>query len=82
MPDCDVLPESIVHAVVTFQAKGGIVVGDERLCPAITPAIRIETHSRPKEADVARAMNQEKAVQLRMNLDPNIRAMWTATLQT
>jgi len=70
MPDCDVLPESIVHAVVTFQAKGGIVVGDERLCPAITPAIRIETHSRPKEADVARAMNQEKAVQLRMNLDP------------
>lgn len=70
MPDCDVLPESVVEAVLAFQAKGGIVVGDERLCPAITPVISIETHSRPKEADVARAMNQEKATQLRTQLDP------------
>lgn len=71
MPDCDVLTETVVRAVQAFQQRGGIVVGDENLCPAITPDILIETHSRDKQADVARALNIEKARQLRAQLDPH-----------
>ncbi len=73
MPDCDVLPESVVEEIHDFQARGGIVIGDENLCPAITPDILIETHSRPSEADQARAQNIEKALALREQLDPHYR---------
>lgn len=69
MPDCDVLPASVVEAVQRFQRGGGIIVGDNRLCPAITPDIRLEVHNRPKEADRARNMNLEKARELREKLD-------------
>lgn len=71
MPDCDVLTESMVAAVQAFQARGGIVVGDENLCPAITPDILVETHSRSTKADEARALNVEKARALRAQLDPH-----------
>lgn len=71
MPDCDVLTQSMVEAIQAFQARGGIVVGDENTCPAITPDILVETHSRPSEADVARALNVEKALALREQLDPH-----------
>ncbi len=69
MPDCDVLPASVVEAVLAFQERGGIVVGDERLCPAIEPDMLVETHARPKQADEARGMNVEKALALREALD-------------
>lgn len=69
MPDCDVLTESVAEAVLAFQQRGGIVVGDENLCPAITPDILIETHTRPEEADQARRQNVEKALTLREQLD-------------
>jgi hypothetical protein len=69
MPDCDVLPSSVVQAVLAFQERGGIVVGDERLCPAIQPDVLVETHSRPKQADEARQMNVDKALALREALD-------------
>jgi len=71
MPDCDVLTESAVRAVQAFQARGGIVIGDENLCPAITPDILVETHTRDKQADVARALNVEKGLALRAQLDPH-----------
>ncbi len=69
MMHCDVLPESIVEKVQAFQDHGGIVIGDEQLCPAIKPDILMESHNRPKEADVARQMNIEKAAALREELD-------------
>ncbi len=71
MPDCDVLTQTVVDAVHAFQARGGIVIGDENLCPAITPDILVETHSRPSEADVARRQNIDKALALRAELDPH-----------
>lgn len=69
MVDCDVLTETIVEAVENFQAKGGIIVGDENLCPAIKPDILLQSYSRPKEADKARQLMQEKAAALRQELD-------------
>jgi len=71
MPDCDVLTESVARAVQQFQDRGGIVIGDEDLCPAITPDILIEKHTRPSEADQARQLNIEKAAALREQLDPH-----------
>jgi hypothetical protein len=71
MPSCDVLPRSVVDAVRAFQAAGGIIVGDENLCPAIKPDILQPTHARPREADQARALNLAAAVELRSQLDPH-----------
>jgi hypothetical protein len=73
MPDCDVLPAGVVEAVLAFQKRGGLVVGDERLCPAVKPDVLVESHARPKQADEARRMNVEKARALRDALDPRYR---------
>ncbi len=75
MPDCDVLPASVVEAVLAFQKRGGIVVGDERLCPAVKPDVLVESLVRPKQADEARRMNIEKAIALRAALDPRYQRM-------
>ena len=69
MPACDVLPQSVVAAVQAFQKAGGIIVGDENLCPAIKPDILLPTHVRPREADQARSMNIAAAAKLRAELD-------------
>ncbi len=69
LPDCDVLTRSVVDQIKAFQNRGGIVIGDELLCPAIQPDILVPTHVRPKEADQARALLQDKAAKLRAELD-------------
>ena len=71
MPDSDVLTESVVAAIQAFQDRGGIVIGDENTCPAITPDILVETHNRPRNAEEARRLNVEKALALREQLDPH-----------
>ncbi|MBM4079006.1 MAG: LamG domain-containing protein, partial [Planctomycetes bacterium] len=58
MADCDVLIESVAKKVQAFQARGGLVIGDERLCPAIKPDILVQSFERPKKADEARALLQ------------------------
>ncbi|MCD6362311.1 MAG: hypothetical protein J7M38_15750, partial [Armatimonadetes bacterium] len=67
--DCDVLPRSIADALQDFQDRGGIIIGDENLCPAIKPDILLPSHVRPKEADEARKLNVEAATNLRAELD-------------
>ena len=69
MPACEVLPQSVVSAVRAFQNVGGIVVGDENLCPTVKPDILLPTHVRPRRADVARTMNVAAAASLRAQLD-------------
>ncbi|MBD3292698.1 MAG: hypothetical protein GF393_07210, partial [Armatimonadia bacterium] len=71
MPDCDVLTESMVETIQAFQDRGGIIIGDENTCSAITPDILVETHSRPKNAKEARQQNIEKALAVREQLDPH-----------
>jgi hypothetical protein len=68
--DCDVLLQSIVAKIQAFQHGGGIVIGDENLCPAIRPDILIQSWQRPKQADGARALLLKAAENLRMKLDP------------
>lgn len=69
--DCDVLLRSVVDKIRAFQAAGGIVVGDENLCPAIQPDILLHSYQRPKEADMARANMMEAAENLWAELAPH-----------
>ncbi len=69
MPDCDVLTESVVAEIEAFQDRGGIVIGDENTCPAVTPDILVKTHSRPQNAKEARSQNVEKGLAVREQLD-------------
>ncbi|NLT71038.1 MAG: hypothetical protein GXX91_10130 [Verrucomicrobiaceae bacterium] len=50
MGDCDVLTESVVAAVLAFQKAGGLVVGDEELCPAIQPDVKVPRYRRTNVA--------------------------------
>lgn len=69
MMDCDVLTASVAATVKAFQAKGGIVVGDERLCPAIRADITVPSYARTRKADDDRAALLAKAAELRQALD-------------
>lgn len=78
MANCDVLTEKVAEKVKAFQKKGGIIVGDERLCPAIKANILMEPFSRYNEAHEERLRNANedkdqllaRAAQLRKDLDP------------
>jgi len=69
MVDCDVLTATVVKKIQAFQRKGGIIIGDERLCPAIQPDLLLQSFERPKKADEARKLLQETAAKLRQQLD-------------
>jgi len=69
MVDCDVLTRAVADAAKAFQDAGGIIIGDENLCPAIQPDILLPSHVRPSEADEGRRLNLEAAANLRADLD-------------
>jgi hypothetical protein len=69
MPDCDVLTESVVQRIRAFQNRGGIVIGDERTCPAIEPDYRIPVATRTGRADVDKQALLDRAAALRDWLD-------------
>ncbi len=69
MPDCDVLTRSVVARIHQFQKAGGIVVGDERTCPAIQPDILLPVHKRTGRNDADKAALQRVASELRGQLD-------------
>ncbi len=68
MGDCDVLAESVVRKVKAFQEAGGIVIGDEELCPAIRPDVVVPRYDRTKQAAEDKSALQERAEKLRVDL--------------
>jgi hypothetical protein len=68
MCDCDVLTRSVADRVRAFQAQGGLIVGDDRLCPAIKPDIVITPYKRTGRADEDRAQLVALAAKLRQDL--------------
>jgi len=64
-----VLAASVVERIQAFQQAGGIVVGDERLCPAITPDVLLEVYSRTGKADADKTALLERARRFREELD-------------
>lgn len=65
MMDCDVLTAGVVGKILAFQKKGGLIVGDERLCPAVSADIVLASYERTCEADKDRAALIAKAEELR-----------------
>lgn len=70
MPDCDVLRESVVKRIREFQKSGGVIVGDERTCPAVKPDIFLPVYERTGRADADKTALQKLARDLRTQLDP------------
>lgn len=69
MPDCDVLTAKMVERINAFQADGGIVVGDDRTCPAVKPDITIPSSTRTGRADEDKRVLLARAAELRGKLD-------------
>lgn len=69
MPHCDVLTESVARKVIEFQNRGGLVVADEYLAPAITPDILIRSTKRTDNPQEDKAVLQARAADLRKELD-------------
>ncbi len=67
--DCDVLTQGVVDRVKQFQSKGGIVVGDDHLCPAVQPDIVVASYNRQGRADMDKTALQARAAELRTALD-------------
>lgn len=70
MPNCAVLTRSVADAILRFQARGGIVVGDNVLCPAILPDLVIAAYKRTGKAHLDKEAIQKLAAALRSDLDP------------
>ncbi len=73
MPDADVLTQSVAERVRTFQQRGGIVVADDRVAPAITPDIRLTPLVRTQKADVDKAALLTLAATLRQRTGRQVR---------
>ncbi|MFH1919981.1 MAG: hypothetical protein ABIP48_08870, partial [Planctomycetota bacterium] len=69
MPYCDVLTESVAARVAEFQKRGGIVIADDDLCPALSPDVLVSSYRRTGKADEDKAALQAKAAVLRQELD-------------
>ncbi len=69
MTDCDVITEAMAERIETFQKRGGLVIGDERLTPAVKPDITLEVYQRTGRADADKAALLDRAASLRRQLD-------------
>jgi hypothetical protein len=69
LADCDVLPAAVVARIREFQARGGLVIGDENLAPAITPTLLLPKVTRRKQGDADHAALLAAAARLRAGLD-------------
>lgn len=73
MPCCDVLTESVYNVIADFQRKGGIIVGDEYLVPALTPDITLDEYTRIGDPEKDKAALQKIGGGLRDRLAPYYR---------
>jgi hypothetical protein len=64
----DVLTQSVAEAIKKFQARGGLVIGDEFLAPAIQPDILLRSIERGEPMEAKKLLLQ-KAAELRGELD-------------
>lgn len=67
---CDALQQSTFQKIIDFQRKGGIIVADEFLTPAIMPDIVLQSLRLSPNAQTAKKQIQDAATELRKQLDP------------
>ncbi len=61
MPHCDVLTKSVLARIQEWQKKGGKIVADEFLCPALKADFSLASFKREKKADADKARVLELA---------------------
>lgn len=69
MFDCDVITEAMAERIRAFQAAGGVIVGDDRLAPAIRADIRLKPFERTGRVQEDKAALLALAGQLRQQLN-------------
>ncbi|MEQ1851336.1 MAG: hypothetical protein ABMA01_07060, partial [Chthoniobacteraceae bacterium] len=79
LADCDVLTAGVAKRIQDFQRRGGIVVGDGNLAPAIVPDIRIPKVVRVKKGPADKAALLANAAKLRAMLDPKYQRVLDST---
>ena len=79
LPGCDVLTEKVYQAIADFQRKGGIVVGDRFLVPAITPDLTMDDYTRIDDPVKDKAELQKIGLKLRKQLAPYYQPYVTAS---
>lgn len=70
LADCDVLTKSVAERIAGFQKRGGLVIGDPNLAPAIRADIIIPRYTRVRKAAEDKAAILANAARLREQLDP------------
>ncbi len=70
LPDCPALPAGVCGQIQAFQRRGGVVVADRNLAPALTPDILIPAGAPGGAPDRNKAGLQAMAAQLRADLAP------------
>ena len=68
LADCDVLPKSVADRILAFQKKGGIIIGDPNLAPAIRADITIPRYTRTRKAEQDKKVLLANAAKLRKDL--------------
>ncbi|MDB6117259.1 MAG: hypothetical protein JWO08_1040, partial [Verrucomicrobiaceae bacterium] len=71
MPECDILTTSLVSKITAWQKKGGKIVADEFLCPALKADLVLYSFKRTKKADQDKA----KVLELAKTLGPQVNAL-------
>jgi hypothetical protein len=69
LTNCDVLTRSVVDKIHAFQQRGGLVIGDENIAPAVKPDLRVDRVVRTKKGDVDHRAILAAAQKLRGQLD-------------
>lgn len=64
MPYCDVLTKGVVARIAEWQKKGGKILADEFLCPALKADFLLTSFKREKKADADKAKTLEVAKQI------------------
>lgn len=71
MPECDVLSAPVAEAIAAWQAKGGKIVADEFLCPALKADATVSSFRREKKADLDKA----KVLSLAAEIGPKLESL-------
>ena len=69
MPECDVLTRGVVDKILAWQKKGGKIIADELLCPALKADIVVPSFKRTKKADDDKKTVLALATTLKPHLD-------------
>lgn len=75
LPECDVLTAPVVQAIRDWQKKGGRILADEFLCPALKADVTVPSFRRVKKA----AEDKARVLALAQSLGPQIETLGIST---